>query len=130
GVRALAMTEDLEDLLNLLVAAVDRRDLVLAREQVEVRGEVLEERRQFEPLPQPLFPQLVVAHARRDARDEHLGLDAVMTDDRHRHALALLEDRREEIGRFDGLPSGPAGLMEGELEDKLGRRRHTQLASG
>ena len=43
-------------------------------------------------------------------------------------ALALLEDRGEEIGRLDRLPSGAARLVERELEDKLGRRRHAELA--
>ena len=58
---------------------------------------MLEERRQLEALAEPLFTQLVVAHPRRDARDEHFGLDAVVANDRHRNALAFLEDRREQI---------------------------------
>src|ERR687895_435157 len=39
-VRPLAVAEDLEHLLDFLVAAVDRRDLVLARQQIQVRREV------------------------------------------------------------------------------------------
>ena len=31
---------------------------------------------------------------------------------------------------FDGLPAGPAGVMQRQLEDELGRRRDAQLASG
>src|ERR1043166_8464199 len=125
GIRALTVAENFEQLLDLLVAPVDRRDLVLAREQVEIRREVLEERRQLEPLAQALFTQLVVAHPRRDPRDENSGLDAVVPDDRHRHALALLEDRREEIRRLDRLPSCAAGPMKGQLEKKIGRRAHS-----
>ena len=63
-VGALAVAEDLEHLLDLVVAAEDRRQLVLAREQIQVRREVLEERRQLEPLLQPLVAQLDVAHPR------------------------------------------------------------------
>ena len=70
------MAENFQHLLDFRVTAIDRRDFVLPRQQVEVRREVLEERRQFEPLPQPLFAQLVVTHPRGYARDEHIGLDA------------------------------------------------------
>ena len=122
------MTEDFQHLLDLLVASVDRRDAILPREQVQVRREVLEKRRQLEPLAQPLFAQLVVTHPRGDARNEHIGLNAMVANDGNRDALALLEDRREEIGRFNRLPSSATRLVEGELEDKLGRRRHAELA--
>ena len=50
--------------------------------------------------------------------------------DRHRHALRLLEHRGEEVGRFDRLPAGAAGVVQRQLEDELGRRRDAQLASG
>ena len=76
-VRPLAVAEDLEHLLDLLVAAVDRRDLVLPRQQVQVGGEVLQERRQLEALAQALFAQFVVPHPGGDSRHEHLRLDAV-----------------------------------------------------
>jgi hypothetical protein len=76
-----------------VIAAVDRRDLVLPREQIEIGGEVLQEWRQLEALAQPLFTQLVVAHPGGDSRHEDLRLDAVPTDDRHGNSLAFLEDR-------------------------------------
>ena len=129
-VGALAVAEDLEHLVHLEVAAEDRRDLVLTRELVQVGGEVLEERRQLEALLQALLAQLVVAHARRQPRDERLGLDAVAADDRDGNALRLLEDRREEIGRFDRVAAGPARVQQRQLEQQLGRRRHAQLAAG
>ena len=91
-IRALAVAEDLEHLLDFLVAAEDRRGSVLSRQQVQVGREVLEERRQLEPFPQPLLANFDVAHARRDAGDEHLRLHTVPPDDRHRNALTLLED--------------------------------------
>jgi len=97
-VRPLAVAENLEHLLDFRIAAVDRRNPVLARQQVQIRREVLQERRQFESFPKPLFTELVVAHSRCDPGDQHLGLDAVMLDDGHGHALTLLEDRRKEVG--------------------------------
>ena len=66
-VRPLAVAEDLEHLLDLVVAAVDRRDLVLARQQIQVGREVLQERRQLEALAQALFAQFVVPHPGRDS---------------------------------------------------------------
>ena len=128
-VRALAVAEDLEHLLDLRVASVDGRDLVLPREQVQVGREVLEERRQLEALAQPLLAQFVVAHPGGDARHEHLGLDAVAANDGNRNALALLEDRREQVGRLDRLAAGAARLVERQLEHQLGRRRDAQLAA-
>ncbi len=129
-VGALAVAEDLEDLIHLEIAAEDRRDLVLPRELVQIGGEVLQERRQLEALLQPLFAQLVVAHPRREPGDERLRLDAVAADDRDGNALRLFEDRREEIGRFDRVPAGAAGVQQRELEQQLGRRRDAQVAPG
>ena len=65
------LTENLQYLLDLLVAAEDRRQRVLTREQIQVGREVLQKRRQFEPLLQPLVAQFPVAHARirRDHSD-------------------------------------------------------------
>ena len=92
------MAQDLQDLLNFVVSAVDRRKLVLPCEQIEVGREVLEERRQLESLAQTFFAQLVVAHPRRNSCHEELRLDPVPPDDRHRAALALLENCRKQIG--------------------------------
>ena len=100
-VGALAMAEDLQHLIHLVVAAEDRRNLVLPGQLIQVGGEVLEERRQLEALLQALLAQLVVAHPRRQPRHQRLGLDAVTADDRDRDALRLFEDRREQVGRFD-----------------------------
>ena len=88
GVGALAVAEDLEHLIHLGVAAEHRRNLVLARELIEVGGEVLEERRQLEALLQPLLAQLVIAHPRGEPRDQRLRLDAVAADDRDRECPA------------------------------------------
>ena len=62
--------------------------------------------------------------------DEHFRLDAVAPQDRHRHALRFLEHGREQVGGFDRLAAGAAGVVQRELEDELGRRRDAQLAAG
>ena len=129
-VGALAVAEDLEHAVHLGVAAEHRRDLVLARELVQVGREVLEERRQLEALLQPLLVQLVIAHPRGETGDERLRLDAVAADDRHRDALRLLEDRREEVGRLDGVAAAAARVQQRQLEEQLGRRRDAELAAG
>ena len=61
---------------------------------------------------------------------QHFRLDAVAAQDRDRHALRFLEHRREQVGGFDRLPAGAAGVVERQLEDELGRRRHAQIAAG
>ena len=127
-VGALAVAEDFQHLLDLLVAAEHRRQLVLARQQIQVGREMLEERRQLEALLQPLLAQFHVAHPRGESRHQHLRLDAVAPQDRDRHALRFLEDGGKEVGRFDRLASSPAGVMQRQLEDELGRRRDAQLA--
>ena len=91
---------------------------------------MLEEGRQLETLPQPLFAKFVVAHPRGDSRDQHLGFNAMVPDERHRDALALLENGREQVGRFDRLTPRPARLVKRQLEHELRRRRDAQLAVG
>ena len=129
GIRALTVAQDFQNLLDLLVAAEHRRQPVLAREQVQIRGEMLEERRQLEPLLQALFAQLHVAHFRVQPVREHFGLDAVAPDDRYGNALRFLKHRREQIGRFNRLASGAAAMVQRELEDELRRRRDAKLAA-
>src|SRR5919107_750351 len=50
-------------------------------------------------------------------------------DDGNGYPLALLENRREQIGGLDRLSAGAARLMERELEHELGCRGNAQLAS-
>src|SRR5207248_5735740 len=80
-IGALAVTQNLEDLLDFLVATENRRHFVLAREQVQIRGEMLQERRELEAFLQPLLPQFHVPHARVQTSHEHLRLDAVAAQD-------------------------------------------------
>ena len=67
GVGALAVAQHFDGLLNLGVAPVHQGQLVLACQQVEVRREVLQERRQLVALLQPLVLALDFLHARGDA---------------------------------------------------------------
>ena len=71
-VGALAVAQHFDGLLDLGVAAVHGRQLVLARQQVQVRREMLEKRRQLVALLQPLVFALDFLDARRDARDQRL----------------------------------------------------------
>ena len=61
GIRAFAVTEDLDQLLQLLLAAEDRRYLVLPREQIQVDRELLQEGRQLVTLAQFLIAQFDIA---------------------------------------------------------------------
>ena len=64
-VGALPVAEHLEHLVDLTVAAEHGRHLVLPRQQIKIRREVLQERRKLEALLEPLFPELQVARAGR-----------------------------------------------------------------
>ena len=121
------MTEDLEHLLNLLVSSIDRRNLVQPHEQIQIGRELLEVRRQLEPLPEFLLVQFVVLDAFGETTDEKRRLDTVTPDDRGDGATALLEDCREQIGRFHRLPAGPVRQLEGEVEHILRGWRDAEL---
>src|SRR5918996_2735967 len=124
------MTEDLQHLLDLLVASEYGRHLVLARQQIQVGRKVFQERGELEPLLQTLFSELHIAHAGVQTRHEHLRLDTVPAKNRDWYALRLLENGREQICRFNGLAPGATSMMERQLEDELRRRRHPELPAG
>ncbi len=128
GVRALAVAQDFHDLLDLGVAAEHGRQLVLAGQQIQVRREMLQKRRELELLAKTLLVALDVADAGGDARHERFGVDAGLAKHSGGHSLAVLEQRREDIGRFDRRASGASGVVERQLEYELRRRRHAQLA--
>ena len=128
GIRALAVAEDFQHLLNFLVAAVHRRQAILAREQIQIRREVLEKRGKLEALLQPLVAQLGVPDLRVQPRDDLFGLDAVAAENRDGHTLRFFEDRRENVNAFNGVPSCSRCLMKRELDCEFRRRRDTQFA--
>jgi hypothetical protein len=61
------VAEDLQHLLNLVVASVERRNLVLPSQQIQIGRKILEKRRQLKPLAQTLFSQFVVPDSGRDS---------------------------------------------------------------
>ncbi len=126
-IGALPMAEDLEHLIHLQLAAEDRRNPVLTCELIQVRGEVLEERRQLEPLPEPLVAQLVVAHAGREPGHDRFRLDPVPANDRDGNPLCLLEDGGEQVDGFDVVATQTAGVQERQLEEQTRRRREPKL---
>ena len=91
---------------------------------------MFEKRRELEALLQTLVAQLHVAHPRVEPGGQHLRLDTVAPENRHRDALRLLEHRRKQIGRFDRLTARAARMVQRELEDELARRRDAQVATG
>ncbi len=129
-IGALPVTQNLQHLLYFLLAGEDGRDFVLPGEEVQVGGEVLEERRQLEALLEPLVAKLDVPHPRIEPRDEHARLDAVVAQDRHGHPLALLEHGGKQIGRFNRLTARAARVVQRQLEHEPGRRRDPNLGAG
>ena len=137
------MTENLQHLLDLLVASIDRRDAVLPREQVQVRREVLEERRELEPLAQPLFAQLVnerplsaqeaedLRGALHVARDELEGKPAAALNEADNQFAgeglqAMVAAARARLGKEPSLGDVWADLfsqVDKLLEDAMARKR-------
>ena len=123
------MAQDLEHLLDLIVATEDRRSAVLPREQVQVRGEVLEERGSSKRFFSRSSRISMSAHPGRASETEHLGFDTMSADDRHRNALTLSKmAEKDRLLRSSG--AGAAGVVERELEHQLRRRRDAHVAAG
>ena len=107
-IGALAVAENFEHLLDFLVAAVHGRQLVLARQQVEIGREVLEKWRQLEAFLQTLLALLHVPHAGAQPGHEHVRFNAMAPQNRDRHALHLFEHarRRHRPIRSSGVRRG------------------------
>ena len=126
-VGAFAVAEDLEDLRHLGIAPEERRQLILPREVIQIGGEVFEEGRQLEALPETLVALLVVPQPAREPRHDHLGIHAVASNNRPRHTLSLFEHRRQQIGRFHRMTPGTARVEHRESEEELRCRRHLEF---
>jgi hypothetical protein len=129
GIGALTVAQDLEDAIHFRVAAEHRRNLVLARQLVEVRGEVLEERRQLEALLQALLAELVVAHPRGRAGHERVGsmpwrrmIDTGMP-------CVSSKNGREEVGRFDRVRPQRLACSSASLNSSLVDGADAQVAA-
>src|SRR5262249_31445197 len=129
GIGALAVAEDLQHAVHLGVAAEHGRNLVVPSELVQVRGEVLEERRQFEALLQPFLTQFVVAPARSQPGADRLRLDAVAANDRYGNPLRLLENRGKQVGGLDRVAAAAARVQQRQFEQQLRRRRDAKLTA-
>src|SRR5262249_8025254 len=97
-VRAPAMAENLEHLLNLTVAAKDRRQLVEAGEQVQAGRDLLEIRWQVEALPDALEAQFPIADVGVEVRDNGPRVGARLAEERRQESSRLLEQRHQQIG--------------------------------
>ena len=116
-IRPLAVAEDLDHLLNLLLAPDGRRNLVLPRQLVERNAEVLEVRRQLELLLVLLLFLFARADACAHVLDDRLGVHAEISQNVDEHAALVLRERRENIGRLDGLAPLRARALHRALEE-------------
>jgi len=108
-----------EHLLNFLVAAEHRRQLVLARQQVQVRRECFRNGGQLETASSGAPPRSSMSRIRCcSTRYEHFRLHAVAAENRDRDALRFLEHGRKESAASSS-DAGPAGVMERQFENEL-----------
>ena len=121
------MTQNLDDLLDLSIATEDRRQLVQTGEEIQIGGDLLQERRQFKALLQTFGAQL--ATARFEPRDEDFSVGAVVSQDRRRHAPRLFEQRKQQIAGVDGRMARAGGTLKRQLAHELRGRTDTNLAS-
>src|SRR5262249_38772900 len=113
GIGALAVAENFQDLPEFPIAAEHGRELLLPRQEIQIHRKVAQDRRQLEPLLQTLVTQLEVAYQGGDTGGREARIDAVLAQDRHRNALLLLEERRQDVGRRNGRVTRPAGVVQG-----------------
>ena len=115
------MAENLEDLLNLPLAPEDRRQLVEARKEIQVGGDLRQRRWQGETLFQALGAQFAVADVRLDSRHDHRGVDTRPSAERRRNPVRLFEQREQQICGVDERAPRAAGTVKRQLDDELGR---------
>ena len=122
--------EDLDDPLDLLLAADDRVELAGAGGLGQVDAELVDGRRLAGAL------RLLGARAggralRQDADDlvaDLVEVDAERLEDAGGDALALADEAEEQVLRADVVVAEAAGLVDGELDDALGARGQADLA--
>jgi hypothetical protein len=158
GVVLRAPAQDLDHALDLVLAADDRVEVVLARELGEVAAEGVERRglalgaaraglaaglallgpaaagRLAAAAAAALAALLRLLAALRRAQElEHLlahvlELDAQVREHAGRDALALLDQAQQQVLGADVVVAELAGFLEAELEHLLGARREGQVA--
>ena len=130
GVVLRPADEDLDDPLDLLLAADDRVELAGAGGVGEVDARAGRRSascwRAWSPGRRPGGRAL-----RQDADDlvaDLVEVDAERLEDAGGDALALADEAQEQVLRADVVVAQPAGLVDGQLDDALGARRQPDLA--
>ena len=127
GLFLVRRREDLDDALDLGLAADHRIELALAGELGQVAGELVEHR----GLATLLRPRVVLVAEQCQGLLPHLvqpGAQGLQYLGRDR--LAFLHDAEEKVLGPDVVVAELAGLLDGQLEDPLGLRRERHLAEG
>ena len=125
GVVLAAPRQDLDDPLDLLLAADDRIELAGPRGLGEVDAELVDGRGLAAALRLLRAGPGRRARLRQDADDlvAHLvEVDAERLEDAGGDALALADEAEEQVLGADVVVAEAAGLVDGELDDALGAR--------
>ena len=129
GVVLGAAREDLDDPLDLLLAADDRVELAGPGGIGQVDAELVDGRGLAGAL-RLLAPARRRARLRQDADDlvaDLVEVDAERLEDAGGDALALADEAEQQVLRADVVVAEAAGLVDGELDDALGARRQADL---
>ena len=121
--------QDLDDPLDLLLAADDRIELAGPGELGEVDAELVDRRGLAGALR--LLGRAGGRALRQDADDlvaDLVEVDAERLEDAGGDALALADEAQEQVLRADVVVAEPAGLVDRELDHALRARRQADLA--
>ena len=120
--------QDLDDPLDLLLAADDRVELAGARGVGEVDAELVDGRGLAGALR--LLGRRAGGRALRQDPDDLVAdlveVDAERLEDAGGDALALADEAEEQVLRADVVVAEAAGLVDGELDDALGAGRQAR----
>ena len=129
GVVLRPAREDLDDPLDLLLAADDGVDLAGPDGIGQVDAELVDGRRLAGPLG--LGGRSGAARLGQDADDlvaDLVEIDAQRLEDAGGDALAFAHEAQEQVLGADVVVAQPPGLVDGQLDDPLGARRQADLA--
>ena len=121
--------QDLDDPLDLLLAADDRVELAGPRRLGQVDPELVDGRRLAGPLR--LLGRAGGRALRQDPDDlvaDLVEVDAERLEDAGGDPLALADEAEEQVLRADVVVAEAARLVDRELDDPLGARRQADLA--
>ena len=121
--------QDLDDPLDLLLAADDRVELAQAGGLGQVDAELVDGRRLAGALG--LLGRTGRGRLRQDANDlvaDLVEADAERLQDAGGDPLTLADQAQEQVLGADVVVAQPAGLVDGQLDDALGARRQPDLA--